>query len=144
MNARLTLTTCALALALAGCSSVDSDNHGKRMLIPAKNLNVSPSLSIPAEGIALGVLAYYIIDPLAPNWKVQVEPLGPRRYRLDLEMKRFITGGEGEAAQVVRRTAEQLRRDGGFSDWTLVAMTEGIESRVPVAQRVAHALIELR
>ena len=58
-------------------------------------------------------------------------------------MKRFFSGGEGEVGNVVRRTAEKLRKDGGFSGYAVVEQSEGIESHLLIAQRVAHALIEL-
>ena len=129
--------------AVAGCSSTDSGSD-RRTLIPARELNVSPSLTIPAEAFAVAAIAWVIIDPLAPNWKVEVESMGQRRFRVDLTMKRFITGGEGEASAVVKRTAEKLRREGGYAEYALLELTEGIESRVPIAQRVAHAVVELR
>jgi hypothetical protein len=142
------LTSAALAGALfaaAGCSSTDSGGDSPhRMLVPARQLNVSPSLTIPAEAFAVAAIAWVIIDPLAPNWKVEVESMGQHRFRVDLTMKRFITGGEGEAAAVVKRTAEKLRKEGGYVEYALLELTEGIESRVPIAQRVAHAVVELR
>jgi hypothetical protein len=105
---------------------------------------VSPSLHIPAEGILLAGIIYWIVDPLAPNWKVEVEPLGTRRYRLNLTMKRFISGGEGESTQVLRRAAQKLQHEGGYSDYLLLSYTEGIESKVTIAQRVASGVVELR
>ena len=108
-----------------------------------RELNVSPSLHIPAEGIVAAGIAWFIIDPLAPNWKVQVTSLGQRRYAVELTMKRFITGGEGESAAVVRRTADKLLREGGFNQYAILEYSEGIESRVPIAQRVAHAVVEV-
>jgi hypothetical protein len=93
--------------------------------------------------VAAGII-WFIVDPLAPNWKVELTSLGRNRYSLELTMKRFITGGEGESAAVVRRTAEKLRQGGGYDGYVLVEMTEGIESRVPIAQRVAHAVVEMR
>ena len=133
----------ALLLALGGCSSTD-DYIGPRTLIPARTLNVSPSLHIPAEGLLAAGIIWYIVDPLAPNWKVEVTSMGQSRYGLALTMKRFITGGEGESMAVVRRTGEKLRREGGFEQYAIIEMSEGIESKVPIAQRVAHAVIELR
>lgn len=131
------------AMTFSGCKSID-DYSGPRPIIPARTLSLSPSLTLTAEGIAAAALAYAIIDPLAPNWKVEVEPLGQQRYRVALTMKRFITGGEGESAQVLRRTAEKLQKEGGYSAYTVLAHSEGIESHVLIAQRVAHGLIELR
>lgn len=133
----------ALMLGLAGCSSMD-DYTGPNTLIPAKTLDVSPSLHIPAEGIvAIGII-YWIVDPLAPNWKVELERLSDRRYRVNLTMKRFITGGEGESAQVFRRAAEKLQHERNFSEYAILSYNEGIESKVTIAQRVASGVIELR
>lgn len=143
LRRRLLALAVSGALFLAGCTSMD-DYSGPRTLIPARTLNVSPSLTIPAEAIVAAGLVYAIIDPLAPNWKVEVEFLGQQRYRVALTMKRFITGGEGESAQVLRRTAEKLQKQHGFSDYAVLAYSEGIESHVLIAQRVAHGLIELR
>ena len=129
-------------LAVSACSSIDDSKP--TTLIPARTLNISPSLTIPAETLAAGSVLYLIIDPLAPNWKVQVEPLGPQRYRVALTMKRFFTGGEGEIGPLLRRTAEKLARDKGFAEYAVLEHIEGIESRVTLAQRFAHAVIELR
>lgn len=134
----------AALLAASGCSSIEGETRKPRMLIPAKELNVSSSLSISAESLVAAGVIFLIIDPLAPNWKVEIEPMGSRLYRVELTMKRFITGGEGESYQVIRRTAEKLRREGGFNYYFILEQSEGIESRVPIAQRVAHAVVELR
>jgi hypothetical protein len=134
----------ALALScLAACSSMD-DYSGPRTLLPARQLNVSPSLHIPAEAIVAAGIVYAIVDPLAPNWKVQVEPLGTQRYRVNLTMKRFITGGEGESNSVFRRAAEKLQHEGGFAEYAILSYSEGIESKVTLAQRVASGVVELR
>jgi hypothetical protein len=131
------------ALLSAGCSSTD-DYSGPRTLIPARTLNLSPSLHIPAEGIAAAGIIYYIVDPLAPNWKVEVQPLGTQRYRVNLTMKRFITGGEGESSAVFRRAAEKLQQENAAAGYAVLAYQEGIESHVLIAQRVANGVVELR
>jgi hypothetical protein len=129
-------------LAASGCSSIDDTKP--TTLIPARTLNISPSLTIPAETIAAGSLLYFIIDPLAPNWKVQVEPIAPQRYRVAMTMKRFITGGEGEVGPLLRRTAEKLCQERRCTTYAVLEQSEGIKSRVTLAQRVAHAVIELQ
>jgi hypothetical protein len=140
-------TACAAVagaiLALSGCSSTRAPGE-PTTLIPDKTFNLSPSHTIPVESIVAGVLIYLIVDPLAPNWKVEVEPLSPTRYRVGLTMKKFITGGEGESTAVLRRTAERLRKERGASEYAILEQSEGIESHVLIAQRVAHAVIELR
>ena len=133
----------AVLLHAAGCSSMEGENR-HRTLIPARTLNVSPSLKIPAESLVAAGIVFAVIDPLAPNWKVEVKAIGQHRYRVEMTMKRFITGGEGEVGQVMRRTAEKLRQEGGYAEYALLELSEGIESRVPIAQRVAHAVVELR
>ena len=142
MRAPFAVAVIGLAVALAACSTIDEDSP--TTLIPNKTLNISPSLTIPAETLAaLGVI-YLFVDPLAPNWRVEVEPLGEQRYRVAMTMKRFITGGEGEVLPVLKRTAEKLRRDTASREFFVLELSEGIESRVPVAQRVAHAVVQLR
>jgi hypothetical protein len=131
-----------LALALAACSTMDEDSP--TTLLPNKTLNISPSLTIPAETLAAIGVIYWFVDPLAPNWRVEVEALGEQRFRVAMTMKRFITGGEGEVLPVLKRTAEKLRRDTQSREFVIVELSEGIESRVPVAQRVAHAVVHLR
>lgn len=132
-----------VALLGAGCSSMD-DYSGPRTLIPARTLNVSPSLHIPAEAFAAAGIIYYIVDPLAPNWKVEVQSLGPQRYRVNLTMKKFITGGEGESSAVFRRAAEKLVQDKAAAGYAVLAYQEGIESHVLIAQRVANGIVELQ
>jgi hypothetical protein len=132
----------AVVFAVSGCSSIDDSKP--TTLIPARSLNISPSLTIPAETLAAGSLLYFIIDPLAPNWKVQIEPIGQQRYRIAMTMKRFFTGGEGEVGPLLRRTAEKLCQERRCTAYAVLEQSEGIESRVTLAQRVAQAVIELQ
>ena len=64
-------------------------------------------------------------------------------YVLDLKMKRFHTGGSGEAMMVIKRRAEQLRRENGFASYRVVDYVEGIESSTPIAQRYAQGLVQM-
>lgn len=138
------LAALAAALALAGCSTIEGERTSPSTLIPPKQLNISPSFMPSAEGITAAAIAFWIIDPLAPNWKVKVVEDGENRYFLSATMKKFITGGEGEVGPVLRRAAEKLRREKGFGAYVVLEHSEGIESHVLVAQRVATQLIELR
>jgi len=144
MTRSLNLLLLAAVVAIAGCSNISSSENRPSTLIPAKQLNLSPSLTIPAESLIAAGIVFLIIDPLAPNWKVDVESLGQRRFVIRMTMKRFITGGEGEIGPVLRRAAEKLRQEGGYTEYALIELTESIESRVPIAQRVAQGVIELR
>jgi hypothetical protein len=114
------------------------------VLIPNQELVVSKSLQIPAEGLVLGALAWIVIDPLAPNWAIEQAPLGADRYAFALKKKRFTTGGDGEAEQVFRRRVAALARERGYRDYEILEYSSGIESNVPIAQRVAHGIVQYR
>jgi hypothetical protein len=131
----------ALALLAAGCASTDGPSP---VLIPNKELSISRSLAIPAEGVVLGVIAYLVIDPLAPNWRIEQYDMGEKRYAFALKKKRFTTGGDGEAAQVFRRRIAELAREQGYLSYEVLEFTGGIESNVPIAQRVSHGVVQYR
>ncbi|MFN7085452.1 MAG: hypothetical protein ACK4N4_02350 [Burkholderiales bacterium] len=140
-----------LALGLAGCgtlgtnSSPGNDSAGNEIktIVPNKSLNLSRSLQIPLEGLLLGTAIYLVVDPLSPNWRIEESRAGDDAFRLALRRKPFASGGEGEAMQVLQRRAEQLARDHGRSGYTIVEFTEGIESTLPLAQRVSHGVVRL-
>jgi hypothetical protein len=130
-----------LAALCAGCQSIDGPSP---VLIPNQELVVSSSLAIPAEGLVLGALAWFVIDPLAPNWSIEQLALGSDRYAFALRMKRFTMGGDGEAEQVFRRRVAALARERGYQDYQILEYSAGIESNVPIAQRVAHGVVQYR
>ncbi len=130
-------------LPLAACVRV-GEEAARTPLIPDKVLRLTPSLSVPLEAVAAGAILFVVIDPLAPNWEVETRMLGERRYVMALTMKRFTSGGEGEAYQVLQRAAERLQQEAGAASFEVAAFSEGIESTVPFVRRVARAVIELR
>ncbi len=133
---------CALLLVLAGgCAHTDGPSP---VLIPNRELALSRSLAIPAEGLVLGAIAYLVIDPLAPNWTIEELSLGADRYAFALRKKRFAHGGDGEAEQVFRRRAVALARERGYRGYDVLEYTTGIESNLPLGQRVAHAVVQYR
>lgn len=132
----------AFAVLAAACSEMPGMSSSN-LLIPNETLNISKSLSIPLEGIALGVVLYLIVDPLAPNWKIEQATLDANRFLISLKKKRFTTGGDGEAGQIFNRRAAQIARDNGAGNYRIVEYTEGIESNVPIAQRVAQGVVEI-
>ena len=146
MNTPITCLRCfALCLAvLAGGACTSIDNVSSRgVLIPNETLNISRSLALPLESIAAGAILFVIIDPLAPNWQIEQAQTGATRFLVALKKKRFTTGGDGEAGQIFNRRAAQIARDNGAADYRIVEFTEGIESSVPFAQRVAHGVVEI-
>lgn len=92
---------------------------------------------------AVGAAAWYVIDPAAPNWEVARTQISPTRYRIELRMKRFHTGGDGEAEPLFTRHAEGIAEDLGAGEYRLVSYNEGIDSETAVARRWARGVIEL-
>lgn len=129
----------ALIVAAGGCKSIDGTSPA---LIPNKALAVSRSLSIPMDTMLLAAAVVVVVDPLAPNWHIEEHPLGEGRYAYALTKKRFTTGGDGEAMPVLRRRLDQLARAQGRAGYAILAYTESIDSKVPVAQRVARATVQ--
>ena len=142
---------CLLAVLMSGCSSmishnagvIDASGKGVSTLIPNQTLQLSRSAGLSAETLLLGAALYWAVDPLAPNWQLAQAPLGADRVRISLRKKRFASGGDGEAAQLFARRAEQVARDGGYAGYTVMEYTEGIESTLPLAQRVSQGVIRL-
>ncbi|OIQ93330.1 hypothetical protein GALL_247520 [mine drainage metagenome] len=105
-----------LLAALTGCSN----------LVPHQTLHLIASL-----------------DPLSPNWEIEEVPLAGNRIHLALKMKRYGDGGAGEAREVFDRRAKSLAQYGGFKTYQVLDYTEGMESSVIGAQRVAEGDIRL-
>ncbi len=143
MMPTLRIAFMAMAVVAGGCVST-GDETARGPLLPDKALRWTSSFTTSLESLAGAALLYAVIDPLAPNWQIETQPLADRRYAVALTMKRFTTGGEGEAYQVFLREAERIARDGGAVDYRIAAFSEGIESQTLVARRVARGIIELR
>lgn len=125
------LAALALAAGLGGCSS-----GGSNAFSLALNTSVKANVLIPA---ALAV--YVIYDPLAPNWEIEESRLSDDSYHLAMKMKRFHTGGAGEAIQVFKRRALQLQREQGFGEYQILGYSEGIDSQTLSTRRVAEGTI---
>lgn len=147
----LRLAAACLSAAMAtGCAAISSNpgatdaaGNSVSTLIPNKTFNFTPAVGLTVENILLGAALYWAVDPLAPNWQLEQAPLGADRVRISLRKKRFVSGGDGEAAQLFARRAEQVARAAGYAGYTVMEYTEGIESALPLAQRVAQGVIRL-
>ncbi len=144
----------AVILAIAGAAGcgglsarLDGNIPRNFSVIPNTTLQVSPSLAIPLEkivfwGIYAGT-AYLILDPLAPNWEIEETPLPDHHIYLGLKMKRYYSGGAGEARAVFHRRAKDLVRYGGFHGYEVLEYNESLESSVLGSQRVSQGVIRL-
>ena len=139
-----TLKSAAASLILialgSGCSTTSP-------LIADKSRLLSPSVELTYEAMAgaalAGVVVWYFADPMAPAWGVARRKLAPDRYRIDLRQKRFAVNGDGEAQQVFHRAAETLAEENGYSGYTIVSYTEGLESGPLLSQRVSRGVVLL-
>ncbi|MCU0870224.1 MAG: hypothetical protein MUF30_11630 [Burkholderiales bacterium] len=126
-----------LAAALGAC--------GGSPIIPDKNITIFPTFQPSVEAVILGTFAgialWKIVDPAAPNWNVAVTPLDDSRVEVDMKMKRFATGGSGEAYGVMQRSMRALMEDYGFTGYAVLTWSEGIESETFGARRTAHAVV---
>ncbi|MCE9638717.1 MAG: hypothetical protein K8S22_00975 [Betaproteobacteria bacterium] len=138
---RLVRVFCVCATALAsGCIGIDGVSS-RGVVIPNEALTLSRSVAIPFESIIAGAALYMIIDPLAPNWQIEETRYEGGRYLIAMKKKRFTTGGDGEAAQIFYRRAAQIANEQGGSTYRIVEYSEGVESNVLIAQRVAQGVV---
>jgi hypothetical protein len=163
---RRLLVVSAVAALLAGCAqnptAVDAKGVGGKTsealakaatkliggpIIPDTTVQLGPSVAYPLEklvywGIWVGA-AYLILDPLAPNWDIEEARLPENHVHFQMSMKRFYTGGAGEARTVFNRRAKALMREGGYSGYEIVEYSEAMDSSVLGSQRKAEGVIRL-
>lgn len=116
-------------------------------IISDATIRISPGYTLTVEKIVFSAagaaLLYTLYDPLAPNWTIDEEAVGEDSYRLTLNMKRFIIGGEGEALALLRRWAEAVQHEGQYDGYRIERFEQGIDSGTPVARRYAHAIVRM-
>jgi len=95
------------------------------------------------EYLAGSLIAYSIYDPFAPTWEIRVTELDVGYCRIDLNMKRLTTGGDGQARQTFLRAARSLVTKGGYAGFDELRYEEGIDSTRPFAHRIASGEIRL-
>lgn len=127
------LRLCVVVPLVAGCVAlplpeVRSDSTGE-----AAPGGVIDEAGYPARRPAV----FSLRDPLSPAWNVRVVRLDAERMRVELRMKQLVTGGEGEARQVLLRQARRIAEAEGYAGFDVVAFEEGIESSWPFGQRIA-------
>lgn len=136
---RSTLALALLATLLPGCA-------GTRLL-PDNPLLVSSRFQPPVDGLVatalIGAAAYYVIDPLAPNWEVKTSRLDTSRIEISMRRKRFTTGGDGESNALLHRHARKLADDNGAGGYEIVSFEQSIDSETTFARRVSRGVIRL-
>ena len=82
-------------------------------------------------------------DPFSSNWQVEETLLPGRQVRIELSMKRFYSGGAGEARAMFERRAKALMHAGGYTGYEVVEYAEALDSSVFGGKRTATGLIRL-
>lgn len=145
----LKVAAAALAAVIAGCSHTNAAGTYPKggALIPDTRLHLTPGYTLPLEKLlywgGVAAVAWYVTDPLAPNWEIREAAFPGDNYRFSLKMKRYYDGGAGEARVVFNRRADELMRKGGFAAYKILDYSEGLESSVIGSQRVAEGTIAL-
>ena len=127
-----------LAAALAACAC--TQNAAKDP--PQETQPTAPAGAPTAAGSSGGI--HFAYAPDAPNWKVTPIKLSDNHWRLELRMRRWHTGGAGEAELLFRQEAQELAAKQGYLHYVVLNFTEGIESTAPIAQRWARGEIVLQ
>ncbi len=141
-------------LLLAGCAghnpyplSTDGNLPADGPVVPGGTVRLGENVSMPLEKLvywgAYGAAAYLILDPLNPNWEIEMAPFPEQHYHFALKMKRFYAGGAGEARQVFHQKAREQMRRNGYEGYRVLEYSEGLDSSVLGSQRVARGVIQL-
>ena len=80
-------------------------------------------------------------DPIMLDYRLAKQADG--NWRISMRMKRFTTGGDGEAIRLFHRSAERIVRENKHAGYRVPQYSEGIESSVPLAQRYSEGTIRV-
>ncbi len=82
------------------------------------------------------------IAELRASWNAEVTPLSDTSFEVTFRMWPLRNGGSGEGMMQLKRKAEKMRRDLGYSRYRISEYSEGIESAFPVDQRFVYAILD--
>jgi hypothetical protein len=145
------VTTGVCLFALFACATLDRAQESAQHPRTAEELargvavaGIAYKLLLPtgSDLILLG-LTYVIYDPLAPNWEIETIRASEDVFRMQLIMKRFHSGGEGEAQYLFRRNARRIAQAAGYDDYQILRYEEGVESATFASRRFGKGEIRL-
>jgi hypothetical protein len=139
MNRSSVIALLSALATLQGCSALRLPDNPVML-----TTDYQPAVESLVVAAAIGAVAYYVIDPMAPNWEVKTAQLDTNRIEISLRRKRFATGGDGEAMELLRRHAGELASRSGADGYVLESYTEGIDSVTLGARRVARGVVQLK
>jgi hypothetical protein len=142
-----------LVVTCAGCSTINSDGSvtAAHPLLGTKELQLTAGYALPPEAIAAGIILIIVMDPLAPNWKIEQSEPQPGVFHLAMKKKAIANdgGGDGEARVVFMRRASALAKEHGIlpdqdsPGYSVLEFNEGVESNFPFARRVAYGVVKV-
>ncbi|MDR2365854.1 MAG: hypothetical protein LBD68_08395 [Zoogloeaceae bacterium] len=136
---------------LFACATLDRAQESARHPGTAEELardvaaaGIAYKLLLPtgSDLILLG-LTYVIYDPLAPNWEIETVRASEDIFRMQLTLKRFHSGGEGEAQYLFRRNARRIAQAAGYDDYRILRYEESVESAAFASHRFGEGEIRL-
>ena len=83
------------------------------------------------------------LDPFSPNWAIEETALPDHQVRIELSMKRFYSGGAGEARAAFERRAKALMRERGYQAYEVIEYAEALDSSALGGKRTATGVIRL-
>jgi hypothetical protein len=134
------LATCACA------QNVTKDPSEEKQATPAAAAPpaTSSSAADASPQAGSGAAPQVAHDPRSPNWQVTAIKLSDNHWRLELRMRPWHTGGDGEAEVLLHNQARELAEQQGYRHYVVLSFVQGIESSAPIAQRWARGEIELQ
>lgn len=137
----------SLLLAVAACHTFQGDYPRTTSLVPPGALKIFPNYKLAYADIVqiagVAVIAYTLVDPLAPNWEITETRLSESRVAFKLRMKDFNLGGMGEAPMVLARRAASLSAEQGMAGYQIDRYEEALDSRIIFPHRTAYAEVQL-
>jgi len=83
------------------------------------------------------------VDPFSPNWMFEEKSLAGNQVRIEMSMKRYYSGGAGEARATFERRAKALMREGGYNGYEVIEYEEALDSSILGSKRTATGVIRL-
>lgn len=110
--------------------------------IPSSSDVANQAMELTPYGKFLKV--YRIYDPFYDTWDMKEAELGNNRYYIEMKMKHFTRGGEGEALLMFKRRADKVRELQKMASYEILDFNESIENQVFHTRRVASGVFELK
>jgi hypothetical protein len=95
----------------------------------------------PSQGGSMAAIGPAITEFRA-SWNAEVNALADNAYEVSFRMWPLRSGGSGEGMLQLKRRAEKMKRDLGFSRYQISEYSEGVESNFPFAQRFVYAVLQ--